>query len=152
MAKTTITIEPTGTKDLEVCPCCGNSSRCVWGLVYADGFCFGAYYVYWTLEHVSDRGAHFDMIIGKWGDGTVADDRRALSLEYHLTEVGPSFRVIDAADRSVSQSPLVGRALGRDEVIGTPLALGAFAIVDAILAQDSRVAELLGGGKILLPS
>ena len=39
---------------------------------------------------------------------------------------------------------LVGRVLRRSDVIGQPIADQAFAIVDAVLAQDTRVAELLG--------
>jgi hypothetical protein len=43
-----------------------------------------------------------------------------------------------------SISPLVGRALRRDDVIDTSFAQDAFAIADAVLAKDARVAELLG--------
>ena len=50
--------------------------------------------------------------------------------------------IIDASDRSVATSPLVGRALTRDEVIGTPLAADVFRILDAIWLQDNRIAAL----------
>jgi hypothetical protein len=60
-----------------------------------------------------------------------------------VDETGPSFMVIDAADRPAAASDLVGRALAREEVIGRPIAKQAFSIVDAILQQDARVAELL---------
>jgi hypothetical protein len=53
--------------------------------------------------------------------------------------------VIDANTRSFSSSSLVGQALRRDEVIGTAYAQQAFAIADAILAQDERIAEFAGG-------
>ena len=43
---------------------------------------------------------------------------------------------------------LVGKSLRRDDIAGTPVAQRAFAIGDAILAQDERVAELLGPWKI----
>ena len=56
--------------------------------------------------------------------------------------------VIDAETRPVADKSLVGKALRRDEVIGTPIAENAFAIVDAILAQDKRVAELPGGWSV----
>jgi hypothetical protein len=63
-------------------------------------------------------------------------------MTYRLTDTGPWLTVIDAATRPVAKNTLVGRALRRDEVIGTPLAAEAFAIADAVLLQDGRVAEL----------
>jgi hypothetical protein len=39
---------------------------------------------------------------------------------------------------------LVGRALARDEAVGQPIAGPAFRIVNAVIEQGSRVAELLG--------
>jgi hypothetical protein len=140
-----ITIDPTGSNDTGVCDCCGRSSRTTWGQAYADGRCVAAYFVHWTLGHVPDRGANIDLIIGEWGEAPNADRRSAISLAYRLTESGPSMMVIDANTRPTLRSPLVGQALCREEVIGTPLAQNAFAIADAVLAQDDRVAELLGG-------
>ena len=139
-----ITIEPTGSNDTGICDCCGRSSRCVWGLAHADGRCLAAYYVHWTLGHVIDRGANIDLIIGEWGKATTSESRSALALAYRLIDTGPSMMVIDADTRPASDRRLVGRALRRDEVIGTDAARDAFAIADAILAQDKRVAELLG--------
>lgn len=53
--------------------------------------------------------------------------------------------VIDGHDRPVAaNSHLASRILQRSDVIGQPIAEEAFAIVDAILEQDGRVAELLG--------
>jgi hypothetical protein len=52
--------------------------------------------------------------------------------------------VIDGHQRPSAKSELVGHVLRRDEVVGQPIAKQAFAVVDAILAQDSRVLELLG--------
>ena len=56
--------------------------------------------------------------------------------------------VIDAETRPASSNSVVGRALRRDEVIATASAQDAFAIADAVLAHDERVAELLGGWAI----
>jgi hypothetical protein len=52
--------------------------------------------------------------------------------------------VIDGHNRPSAKSELVGRVLRRAEVVGQPISKEAFAVVDAILAQDSRVLELLG--------
>lgn len=137
-------IEPTGSSDFGPCPCCGNNSRSVWGLVRNRKGAHAAYFVHWTLTRVRDHGANFDLIIGQWGEGSSAGDRVLVALAYRVDETGPSFMVIDAADRPrAAATDLVGRALARAEVIGRPIAQQAFDIVDAILEQDPRVAELL---------
>jgi hypothetical protein len=139
-----ITIEQTGSNDTGICDCCGRSSRCVWGCAYADGRCFAAYYVHWTLGHIPDRGANIDLILGEWGEAATAERRSGLALAYRLMETGPSMMVIDANARPFSRSPLIGQVLRRDEVIGSPLAQEAFAVASAVLEQDERVAELIG--------
>jgi hypothetical protein len=93
---------------------------------------------------VADHGANFDLIIGKWGDQATAQDRSLVSLAYRLFESGPQFMVIDGHDRPSAKSELVGHVLPRAEVVGQPIAKVSFAAVDAILAQDRRVLELLG--------
>ena len=143
-----ITIQPTGSKDTGICDCCGRSSRRVWGHAYTDGRPSAAYFVHWTLGHVADKGANIDLILGEWGEGTSSESRSALALAYRLIDTGPSMMVIDANNRPFSSSTLVGRALRRDEVIGTSAAQNAFAVADAVLAQDERVAEILGGWQI----
>jgi hypothetical protein len=50
--------------------------------------------------------------------------------------------VVDAENSSAGQSELVGRALRREEVIGTELAETTFAMLDAIWLQDGRIDEV----------
>ena len=118
-------------------------SRCVWGFVHAPNGTRAAYFVHWTLSRVADHGANFDLIIGKWVEQSSATNRVAVSLAYRLDETGPSFMVIDATDRPTATGGLAEHILLRAEVIGRPIAQQAFAIVDAVLAQDERTAELL---------
>jgi hypothetical protein len=143
-----ITIETAGSKDTGTCDCCGRGSRRVWGYAYADGRGLAAYFVHWTLGHVPDRGANIDLILGEWGEAAPPESRRALALAYRLTDTGPAMMVIDADMRPFSSSPLAGRALRREEVIGTSAAQDAFAVADAVLAQDQRVSEILGRWQI----
>lgn len=143
-----VTIEPTGSNDTGICDCCGRSSRSVWGIAYSKGHCQAAYFVHWTLGHIVDRGANIDLIIGEWGEAATAESRRAIALAYRLTDTGPSMMVIDARTRPFSNSPLVGKALRRDEVLGTAVAKNAFTIADTVLTQDQRVSELLGAWQI----
>jgi hypothetical protein len=52
--------------------------------------------------------------------------------------------VIDSATRSVAKNELVGRALPRAEVMGTPLAERVFSLVDAVWLGDGRIGEIRG--------
>jgi hypothetical protein len=137
-------VEPTGANDFGPCPCCGNNSRSAWGFIHAEDGTLASYVVHWTVGRASDHGANFDLIFGKWGPQATAQDRSLVSLAYRLFDKGPEFMVIDGHDRPAAKSELVGRVLRRDDVVGQPIAQQAFAAVDAILAQDSRVVELLG--------
>jgi hypothetical protein len=135
-------LEVAGQQDVGLCDCCNAMSRSVWGYVHQGAATEAAYLVHWTLGHVAEHGAHFDLILGRWGDDATAADRFAVSLEFRPTERGPAFMVIDAKGRPVSESELVGRALSRDEVIGTPLAKRAFDVIDFIWLQDHRIQEV----------
>jgi len=139
-----IVVEPTGSKELGTCPCCGRRSRRVWGQAHSGGKTLAAYFVHWTVGHIPDQGANIDLIIGNWGEGATPEERKAVALAYRLLDSGPSMMVIDANTRPFSSSELVGQVLYRDDVIGSPIARNAFAIADAILEQDDRIAELLG--------
>jgi hypothetical protein len=137
-------VETDGTNDFGPCECCGNMSRTVRGYLHQGDVVVAAYYVSWTLGR-PDHGAHFDLIIGKWGDRSTAQDRYGISLAHRLMPNGSGFMIVDAGGRTAADSKLVGRAMRREEVVGTPLAKQAFALVDAIADQDRRIAEVLGG-------
>jgi hypothetical protein len=135
-------IEPLDAADTGRCLFCGHVSRKVRGLVRRDGEPHASYFVHWTVGHVFDHGAHIDIILGRWGDGTSAADRYAVSLEYRILDTGPGVMVIDADRRDIAKSELVGRALRRDDVVGGPLAARVFAVCDAVMVQDPRLAAL----------
>ena len=123
------------------CECCGRRTKVVNGFVSDEAGALATYRIRWTEGHVVENGAEFDLIVGEWG-GAPSSDRSAVSLLYRVTGHGPGFMIVDAADRALATSPLVGRALGRDEVVGTPLAAEVFAILDAVWLQDERIASL----------
>jgi hypothetical protein len=131
-------IEPASMKSSGRCTCCGQSRRTVWGYVYRDGGPRACYFVEWTLGR-SDCAARFDVVVGKWFDGTTEADREAVSLEYRRLDTGPSFAVVDAAGRPAAE---VGRATRGSQIAGTPLADEVFTIAGAVLEMDARVREL----------
>jgi hypothetical protein len=118
------------------CDCCGRRSQAVWGYVHEGGGpTRAAYFVRWTEGHLEEVGADVDLILGTWGDGTSNADRTAISLRYRPEEDGPgSFMIVDAEPKPI----LASSGLKRDEVIDTPLAAQAFALLDAIWEQDDR--------------
>jgi len=101
------------------------------------------------VGRASDHWPNFDLVIGRWAEGASAADRSLVSLEYRLLETSPAFRLIDAAGRPPAESELVGQVLRRSEVVGQPIAQNALAIADAVLAQDGRLAELLGSWRMV---
>lgn len=112
------------------CECCGTTTKRVWGFVTRNGEPAAAYFVAWT-QGKPDHGAKFDLILGKWGQSATKGDRCSVALDYRLVDGAPQFMVVDALNRATSGSALVGTALKRSDVIGTPLAVQVFAIVDA---------------------
>ena len=136
-----ITIEKGIEQPPTRCDCCGRATRALNGYASDELGALATYMVQWTEGHVAQNGANFDLIVGEWG-GAPAAQRIAVSLVYRQMESGPGFMIIDAPDRAVSMSPLVGEALSRSDVVGTKLADEVFAIIDAIWLQDERIRGL----------
>jgi hypothetical protein len=132
-------VEPLGEK-AGLCACCGKVTRAIWGIVHVKSAeTVASYFVNWTVgADLADHPANMDLIIGAWGEGTGAPDRVAVSLLYSVPETGPAVTVIDAGARNIARNPLVGAALGRDEVVGTSVATLAFGLFDAVVLQDAR--------------
>jgi hypothetical protein len=118
-------------------------TRRVWGLVHRGDSTEAAYFVQWTPGSVDSHGANFDLIIGRWGEGSTPSKRMAVSLAFQRSAIGPGFAIIDATGRDFAESELVGKALRQTEVVNTPIGTQAFAIVDAIWLNDGRIAELV---------
>ena len=116
-------------------------TRRVWGYVYRADAAIAAYFVEWTPGH-SPKDAMFDLIVGRWGEGAASSDRQAVSIAFRVLESGPSFMVQDASVRKTASSPLVSRALDREEVVGQPIAAIVFNICDLIYLADPRIGEL----------
>lgn len=137
-----LSIQPLGSHETGVCPCCGSISRIVWGAVRDDDVCVAIYHVHWTAEQVARHGANFDLVLAFEGDDTKLEDRCFVALAYRLFSTGPSFMIIDANERSYANGQ-AGHVLTRNDVIGTEIARAAFAVVDAIWLGDGRISELI---------
>jgi hypothetical protein len=113
----------------------------VWGYIWQDDSAIAAYFVEWTEGHPYHE-ANFDFIYGRWGDKTSASDRQALSVAFRHLESGPSFMVIDAADRPVGENSLVGKAATREQILNGDLRVITFALCDVVYLSDPRIAAL----------
>jgi hypothetical protein len=120
------------------CDCCGHESRTIWGNLSDSNGTRAVYFVQWTTEKPVHY-PNFDLVLGPWGDGTSASDRVLVSLVYKPRPGGGSFRVISGAGRRADSPGICGRALTREEVIGTPLAQEAFSLVDALWLTEPRI-------------
>lgn len=141
VTKSEFDVEPLG-ETFGVCECCGAARRAIWGVVHAAGAeTVASYFVTWVPDvSLSKHAAHMDLIVGAWGEGTGAQDRVAVSLQYRHGGQGVELAVIPSAGRKIAKNPLVGVALGPDDVMGSPLASTAFGIFDAVMGQDMRFA------------
>ena len=99
-----------------------------------------SYFFQWTVgKSIEDHPANLDLIYGAWGEGTTKKDRCAISLVHFENEGVPGVSIIDANERPIASSELVGTAKSREELIDTPLAQQVFAIFDAVILQDNRL-------------
>jgi hypothetical protein len=139
--ETKLTIETSGEKTFGPCGCCGKMTNRVWGFVNDVDAAVAAYFVEWTPGHEGSSAA-FDLIVGSWGEQADNSKRQAISLDFRKLETGPAFMVVDARTRAVANSPLISKALSRDEVIGNEIAVRAYSVCDAIYLEDPRLAWL----------
>jgi hypothetical protein len=122
------------------CDCCGTESMLASGFVHdSSGTTHAAYFVHWTVSH-PEKGAHFDLVLGRWGDGTQSSDRAGASL-WFVPQKG--FMVIDADERPFSKDQgLFATLLKRTDIVGTELAPRVFAVVDAVWLGDARIGDV----------
>lgn len=132
-------IEPRESEDCDPCPCCGEITRVVTGVVRCDHEQFAMYAVRWMLGHVAEHGARFELILNAWRADSGRVECCAVSLLYRLIDDRPGFMVVDAMDCETTHDL---RPLRRADVIGDPLAEDVFLVCDVIIGQDERIAEL----------
>jgi hypothetical protein len=129
--------------DFGPCECCGDVSRRASGMVRRDDEPYAIYHVEWTTQQVARHGAELYFLLGRFGEGTTAADKFAVALHFFVEPDRFGFMVVDADQTPMASDPLVGRALPRDQVIGTPLAQEVFDLVDAIWLNDGNISEVV---------
>lgn len=124
------------------CDCCGSTSKTIWGeLADGSGEALALYFVQWTVGAPAHL-VNIDLVIGRWGEGADPAKRILVSLLYRPSRDGGSFMVIDGQGRRPDDRSICGRAMKRDEVIGTPLAEHVFGLVDALWMTEPHLEEV----------
>jgi hypothetical protein len=137
-------VEPDVDQTSGVCECCSNISRQITGFVHELDATRAGYSVHWTVGRFPDHPANIDLIVGGWGEDGTPDQRYVVSMLLTVRDDRPDIIVIDAKDRPIARkADLVGRALDRNEVIGTPRAKEIFDLIDAIFLNDPRLPDLV---------
>ena len=124
-----------------ICECCGKVSKTICGEVSIPEKTLAIYYVQWTVGSV-EHFPNIDLIMGPWGDDADPRERVLISLAYDPGPDGGGYMIVDSDARPANSRELCGRALKREEVIGTPFAQEAFQLVDAIWRDDPRMDEV----------
>jgi len=112
----------------------------LWGYIFAGDGARGVYYVRWN--DTSLNLVEFVLSIGEWGDDTGPDERICVSALGRKHDGRLAFMLVDAAESSFADQEFLGAMRPASAVRGTELAREVFAILDQILIDDERVAEL----------
>jgi hypothetical protein len=135
----TLEVEPEDTSHSVKCECCDHTTHTIFGFVHYDtGATVSAYCVKWTVDN-PEHPPWFLLSIGPWGDGTSGNDRVTVASILRFHESKPNFTVVNAEELEWRDESLVGFHLSREQVMGSPVAKTAFALIDEIVAHDPRV-------------
>lgn len=136
-------VAPEASSHSVKCECCDHTTQTIFGFVdYDTGATVSAYCVKWTVDN-PEHPPWFLLSIGPWGDGSSGHDRVTVASILHFCESKPNFTVVDAEELEWRDESLVGCHLKREQVIGSPVAKTAFALIDEIVLHDPRVRGLI---------
>lgn len=114
--------------------------RTVWGYVFSENGPRAVYYVRWNDTAL--REAEFVVSVGEWGEGSGPHERSCTVLVGQKYEGRLALMLVDAAFSSFADQSFLGAMKGAEEVRGSELAREVFRILDEVLVQDERVAQL----------
>ncbi|MBL1435623.1 MAG: hypothetical protein COB08_005430 [Rhodobacteraceae bacterium] len=87
-----------------------------------------------------EHGAEFTIISGQWGEGTTADDRYVIVLDFWPSS---GFSIAEScSERKGMITSSASNFMDRDAIIGTEFAERLFSIVDAVHMKDSRLDKI----------
>ena len=118
------------------CDCCGQTTFTVEGNLLHDDNWLAFYTVRFNPKHL-DAYPVFTIGTGDWSDTADASNRWFFGAEYNAVSEG--FRLIDLKTEDTQKAYV---PLNRDDIIGSPFAPEAFAMLDAIFMGDARLKDI----------
>lgn len=83
--------------------------------------------------------------LGEWGEGAIAERRRAFSIQIRASDSQYEVMVTGADDCPWNGVALIGRVLNREEALAHPWLKDVFHITDHIVVDDEPVKAYLNG-------
>jgi len=135
----TILVEPSGFashgEGLE-------ARRTLWGYVFVEAEPSAVYYVH--AREVGPEALEVQVVMGAFGDEATPADRAVIALVGQAHGGRLAFMLLDAEASRWASHEFLGVPQRAAAVRGTELGARVFRILDEVVVQDERVAELRG--------
>jgi len=118
------------------CDDCGGATYVVRGGVRVDGRDRAVYVAAQTEGH---RPIALAVSLGKFGQGTVPEDRLLFTLLARIEEGGIELMVVDPERCQFECAEVLGRQLGRADALARPEIQELFCLAEFVASEDSRV-------------
>ncbi len=137
IANTMLSIEFQPPKESR-CECCGNTTIHLSRFVHRDGSAYAVYLAQFVIGH-QPKVLEGIIGLGKWGDGTQAEDR--VAFPFRIWVVGTRFQVglANAADSPYRDAKIMGKILDREAALKHEWVSEAFRITDQMVAEDQEI-------------
>lgn len=144
MGSTPITVEPWQQSEF-ACECCGERSHTIRGeLRDGRGATLAVYLAGWTENPAEHPDIYLALSLGPWGEDTSGDDRVNIPIVAFHDGATWQFGANDHG-RLDDDPTLLGRRLGRDEILAHPRLAEIWALSDALWLGDPRLDEARAG-------
>ena len=115
------------------CESCGDDFQHVTGFINDEG---GAYAVYFAACHAHpEHEAQIDIVLGSWGVEPPIDDHLTFSCRLRPDRA----MAVDATLATLSDDPLLGRRLSREQALAHPKVSDFWMVVDFLAASDPTI-------------
>lgn len=138
-------------KHTHMCHCCGSTPKLSGGGLENEERIIAIYLLEWTVAQPS-HVPMLDLIMGPWGDAADPASRMLASLSYSASTAGGQFNVIDSVSRPANIPNVCGRALTRNEILGTTKAAELSWLLESLTRTEPLIAEFRALDKMVAPS
>ena len=112
------------------------------GYLHREGSGTIYYRFNWTIGKIAEHGVTIEVIFGQWDNQKPRGDGYGIVIYYREDDEVCGFMIGNADDTSLAKHPLVGHAVRREEIAGTPVAKELFEAIDYIWLHDDRLKDI----------